>query len=365
MDRKWLDHQSSAMHVRDYQFDLPEECIAQTPAEPRDAARLFVHRISEGASDHRTVADLPTWLRKGDLLVVNDTRVRAARLFATRPSGGQVELLLVEALSERRWRAMVKPARKLKPTEPLALEGGWTATPVERDEEDGALWTLDFDGPDSGGGEDLEAFLEAAGKMPLPPYIRRGRTDDRDELDRSRYQTVFARETGAVAAPTAGLHFTPALFDTLDQLGVQRASVTLHVGLGTFQPVTVEDIRDHRMHEERYELTQETVDAIEACRARGGRVIAVGTTSVRTLESCVSDEGVLRAGSGTTRLFLKPPDQLKVVDGLLTNFHLPGSTLLMLVSTLCGRETLLELYQEAIESQYRFYSYGDAMLLLP
>jgi S-adenosylmethionine:tRNA ribosyltransferase-isomerase len=356
------------VNVSDFDYVLPPERIAQEPASPRDAARLLAHHLRADRSEHRHVRDLDALLAPGDLLVVNDTRVRCARLVGRRASGGAVELLLLEREGARRWRALARPAARLKPGERLELEGGaLLATLVGRrrapDGDPEPEWRLELDVP---AGEDVEVALERHGRMPLPPYIRRPRGEDpQRDADRESYQTLFAREPGAVAAPTAGLHFTPALLERLATRGVERASVTLHVGEGTFKPVTSEDTEDHVMHAESYTLPQATVEAVERCRTRGGRVVAVGTTCVRTLESCADEQGRLRAGSGTTRLFLVPGARFRVVDALLTNFHLPRSTLLMLVSAFAGHERVLRLYREAVEQGYRFYSYGDAMLLLP
>lgn len=357
------------MNLRDFQFELPAERIAQTPAEPRDSARMLVHEVASAAIRHRCVADLVDELHAGDLLVVNDTRVLPARLHAQRASGGALELLLLEPLPGGVWSAMVRPAKKPKPGEIAVVRGGAVHVEfVEREREadgsPGAHWRVRLLDQRVGRGDgDVPELLEEAGEMPLPPYIQRptGGTPG----DRERYQTVYAAQPGAVAAPTAGLHFTPELLEALVAKGVARAHVTLHVGAGTFLPVQVEDLDQHRMHSERFEVGAACAAAVRACRARGGRVIAVGTTSVRALESSLDGNGQVVAGGGATELFLRPGDALHAVDGLLTNFHLPGSTLLMLVSALTGRERMLELYAEAIARDYRFYSYGDAMLVLP
>lgn len=351
------------MKVSDFDYHLPPERIAQAPAEPRDSARLFAHALAPDRSEHTVVSQLASLITGGDLVVVNDTRVRHARLYAVRASGGEVELLLLERLQPALWRALARPAARLKPGEELAIAGGeLLARAIERD-ADGVAWRIDLYAP-NGSREGLEELIEVHGAPPLPPYIRRSRNDrEQIERDRERYQTIFAAEPGAVAAPTAGLHFTQRLVDELAALGVQFARVTLHVGEGTFKPVTVEDTREHAMHSERFELSPSTVEAVELCRARGGRVLAVGTTCVRVLESCADERGQLRAQSGSTRLFLTPGAPFRVVDALLTNFHLPRSTLLMLVAAFAGRERILRLYEEAIALGYRFYSYGDAMLL--
>jgi S-adenosylmethionine:tRNA ribosyltransferase-isomerase len=351
--------------VADFDYVLPPERIAQAPVEPRDSAKLFVHDIGRDASEHVHVRDLATLLAPGDLLVVNDTRVRSARLVGARASGGAVELLLLERLASGEWRALARPAARLKPGEVVELEGGALDARMlerERDAESGE-WRVELVDRRASGLA-IDALIERVGRAPLPPYIRRPRgVDSEREHDRERYQTVFARELGAVAAPTAGLHFTPELLARLEQRGVERATVTLHVGEGTFRAVTAEDTDQHVMHRERYELPQPTVLAVERCRARGGRVVAVGTTSVRVLESCAEASRTLRAGAGSTQLFLVPGADFHVVDALLTNFHLPRSTLLMLVAAFAGRERVLGLYAEAVAAQYRFYSYGDAMLL--
>ncbi|MCP3915996.1 MAG: tRNA preQ1(34) S-adenosylmethionine ribosyltransferase-isomerase QueA [bacterium] len=364
------------MKTSDFDFDLPESAIAQEPAEPRDAARMLVHDVASGATRHRVVSEITAELEAGDLLVVNDTKVLPARLAGRRASGGALELLLVGPTGHgRAWRALARPAKKLKPGEVVELAGGrLRARLVERDlDADGrpaATWVLELEdgepGRESGGDATVEELLEREGRMPLPPYIRRDVLGDaRDARDRERYQTVYARSAGAVAAPTAGLHLTEELLERLEACGVERAAVTLHVGLGTFSPVTAEEVAQHSMHSERFALDAETVDAVGRCRARGGRVVAVGTTTVRVLESCAREDGSLVAGAGETSIFITPGYRFRAVDGLLTNFHLPRSTLLMLVSALTGRERALGLYGEAIARGYRFYSYGDATLILP
>jgi S-adenosylmethionine:tRNA ribosyltransferase-isomerase len=353
------------MKLEDFDYELPAERIAQEPAAERDAARLLVHDRARDATAHRSVRDLPELLRPGDLLDVNDTRVLSARLFARRASGGRVELLLVEpAAVPRTWSALVHPARRLGDGEGLALEGapGWSVRLLGRGRDPGGKpemeWRVRFE-DDAGAVLAPEDVLARAGHVPLPPYVTRPDA----AADAERYQTVFARAPGAVAAPTAGLHFTPALLARLAARGVERATVTLHVGPGTFQPVKAARIEDHVMHAERFVLPAETVAAVRAARARGSRVVAVGTTAVRVLESNADEHGELAARSGTTRLFLYPGARFRFVDALLTNFHLPRSTLLMLVSAFAGRERVLGLYREALQHGYRFYSYGDAMLL--
>ena len=337
------------MRTDDFDYHLPEELIAQRPA-PRGTSRLLVVGAS-GTARHRTIADLPGLLRQGDLLVVNDTKVIPARLFGRRrPGGGRCELLLLERIGVREWRALGRPAKRLQPGRMLDVEGTELAAEIlEQGEEH---LTVRFD-------EAVEPHLERAGHVPLPPYIRR----DDEASDRRSYQTIFARHEGAVAAPTAGLHFTPELMDELATLGVEQTQVTLHVGPGTFRPVSSERVEDHAMDEERYHVPEEAAAAVEACRRRGGRVVAVGTTVVRTLESAARADGSVEAGSSRSRLFITPGYRFRVVNALLTNFHLPKSTLLMLVSALAGQAHVLAAYAEAVERGYRFYSYGDAMFL--
>ncbi|MDA8020200.1 MAG: tRNA preQ1(34) S-adenosylmethionine ribosyltransferase-isomerase QueA [Thermoanaerobaculia bacterium] len=337
------------MRTDDFDYHLPEELIAQRPA-PRGTSRLLVVPV-DGAVRHCAVADLPDLLRSGDLLVVNDTKVIPARLFARRhPGAGRCELLLLERLSVREWRALGRPAKRLGPGRRLDLEGTDLSAEVVARRDDGLVVRFD---------EPVEPHLSRAGHVPLPPYIRR----DDEASDRETYQTIFARHEGAVAAPTAGLHFTQKLLQELEARGVEQARVTLHVGPGTFRPVSAEHVGDHVMDEERYHVPDGTAAAVAACRRRGGRVVAVGTTVVRTLESAAEADGTVTAGGSRTRLFITPGYRFRVVDALLTNFHLPKSTLLMLVSALAGRDQILSAYTEAVEEKYRFYSYGDAMWL--
>ncbi|HEX4956035.1 MAG TPA: tRNA preQ1(34) S-adenosylmethionine ribosyltransferase-isomerase QueA [Thermoanaerobaculia bacterium] len=351
------------MRTADFDFELPAAAIAQQAAA-RGESRLFV-LDAPGEARHRTIRDLPSLLAPGDLLVVNDTRVIPARLFARRPdTGGLLELLLVERRGPREWLCLARPGRRARTGRVFRLEGptGGSDLSVEvvgRGEE--GRFEVRFSEP-------IEPWLEILGHVPLPPYIQRADT----AADRERYQTVYARQPGSIAAPTAGLHFTPELLGELESAGIARAAVTLHVGLGTFLPVTAEEVADHRMEAERWEIPEATATAIAACRERGGRVVAVGTTVVRTLESAALAAEPGRAGtgacpylagSGSTRLFITPGFPFQVVDALLTNFHLPRSTLLMLVSAFAGRERVLAAYREAIAAGYRFYSYGDAMLV--
>lgn len=339
------------MLTRDFDYDLPAASIAQEPA-PRGESRLLV-LDRDGPVRHARIRDLPRLLRPGDLLVLNDTRVIPARLFGRRiGGGGRMELLLVERLGDRDWSALVKPGKRARPGTAIELAPGLTAEVVDKDEE--GRYRLRFSEP-------VEPHLERLGHVPLPPYIHRPDTVE----DRERYQTVYARSPGAIAAPTAGLHFSEELLREIEVAGVGIARVTLHVGIGTFKPVSAERIADHRMESERYEIGEEAAAAIRKTRESGaGRVVAVGTTVVRTLESAaLAGGGEVRAGGGATELFITPGFRFQVVDALLTNFHLPRSTLLMLVSAFAGRERVLAAYEEAIREGYRFYSYGDAMLV--
>jgi len=326
--------------TRDFDYELPEERIAQEPA-PRGESRLLV-LDAEGPERHRRVRDLPALLHPGDLLVLNDTRVIPARLYGHRGEG-KMEVLLVEKLGEREWEALVRPGRRARPGTEIVFEG-LSAEVVDKRED---RYRLRFSEP-------VEPHLDRLGHIPLPPYIHR----PEQASDRDRYQTVFARTPGAIAAPTAGLHFSEKLLEEIAAAGIGIARVTLHVGIGTFKPVSAERVEDHRMDRERYEVGEETAEAIRRTRESGGRIVAVGTTVVRTLESSAG-----AAGSGSTELFITPGFRFQVVDVLLTNFHLPRSTLLMLVSAFAGRERVLAAYEEAIREGYRFYSYGDAMLV--
>ncbi len=348
------------MLTADFDYELPEAAIAQRPL-PRGEARLLVLDAA-GAGRHRRVHDLPALLARGDLLVVNDTRVVPARLFARRePGGGRVELLLVEKVGPTEWDALVKPGRRARPGTRLTLDAKLTAEMVARppaaagDGEGDGRRRVRFSVP-------VEPHLERLGHVPLPPYIKRPDT----AADRAAYQTVYARHPGAIAAPTAGLHLSRELLARLEEAGIERTAVTLHVGIGTFKPVTAELVHEHVMERERWEVSDATAAAIDRARARGGRVVAVGTTVVRTLEAAAraaaAPPGRVAAGAGSTDLFIVPGFAFRVVDALLTNFHLPRSTLLMLVAAFAGRERVLAAYREAVAAGYRFYSYGDAML---
>jgi S-adenosylmethionine:tRNA ribosyltransferase-isomerase len=334
--------------TRDFDYHLPEDRIAQHPA-PRGESRLLC-LDAEGSARHRRVRDLAEILRPGDLLVVNDTRVVPARLYGTGRGGGEVELLLVEKLAPLEWEALAKPGKRTRPGDRVRFADGLEAEVIATRDDGRRAFRFS---------EPVEPHLERLGHVPLPPYIKRAD----DDADRALYQTVFAREPGAIAAPTAGLHFDEDLLTRLAAAGIERAAVTLHVGIGTFKPVTAELVHEHRMERERFAIPPATAAALRRAREGGGRVVAVGTTVVRTLEaSALLSGGEPLAGQGATDLFITPGFRFQVVDVLLTNFHLPCSTLLMLVSAFAGRERLLAAYEEAIGEGYRFYSYGDAML---
>ena len=342
------------MRVDLFDFDLPPERIALRPVRPRDAARLLVVEHEGGLAD-RTVRDLPQLLRKGDVLVFNDTRVIPAQLEGRRGEA-KVGATLHKRLDLRRWQAFVRNAKRLHQGDLIEFGGGVAATAEQR-HSDGS-WTLTFTGD-----EPVEVLLHRAGTMPLPPYIAGKRPTD--EADRVDYQTMFAREEGAVAAPTAALHFTPELIAALAAAGIAHETLTLHVGAGTFLPVKAEDTADHAMHAEWGRIDPATADRLNAARAMGGRVIAVGTTSLRLLESATGEDGIVRPFAGDTAIFITPGYRFRAIDGLMTNFHLPKSTLFMLVSALMGLERMQAAYVHAIGKGYRFYSYGDASLLLP
>ena len=344
------------VRVTDFDFELPSGSIADRPAEPRDAARLLVHDRDSRATQHAVFAELSCHLRPGDLLVLNDTQVRPWRLLGRRPGGGRFECLILR-LSGNLGEGFVKPAKKLRPGVAVPLEDGAIEL-VPRRALGGGRWEFELRAQG-----DLAAAVEACGRAPLPPYIPRDGSEDR-RRDRERYQTVYAAVPGAVAAPTAGLHFTAAVLQSLAAIGVETARVTLHVGEGTFAPLRVDVVEQHRMHAEDYELPDATAAAVARTRARGGRVVAVGTTSCRTLETCAAPDRLVTAQRGSSELFMYPGRQFQVVDALLTNFHLPQSTLLMLVCAFAGHQETLALYRDAIARGYRFYSFGDAMLLL-
>jgi len=337
-----------SLTLADFDYTLPPDRIAQTPLDDRAASRMLV--LQDGALTDSAVRELPQWLRPGDLMVFNDSRVIHARLFGTKATGGRIEVLVERIVGASEVLAMVRASKTPAAGSVLALDGGAHATVLGRV---GEFFHLAFDG-------DALELIERHGRLPLPPYIDRAA----DTIDESRYQTVYAREPGSVAAPTAGLHFDHALLEALKAQGVDLAWVTLHVGAGTFQPVRVDNLDEHVMHREWWVVPQATVDAISAARARGGRVVAVGTTALRALESA-AEGGELRAGGAETGLFIRPGYRFRVIDALMTNFHLPKSTLLMLVSALGGLDNIRKAYRHAVDHQYRFFSYGDAMLIDP
>ena len=354
-DVSTLSHAArSGARTADYEFDLPRDRIAQTPKERRDQSRLMVVDRTTGTIRHLRFADVATLIAPDDTLAINTTRVMRARLLGTRESGGKAEVFLLKPLGDDRFEALVHPGGKLKPGRVVHVSAELDGEILEVTERRSRVVRLCTSLP-------VFDAIERFGHVPLPPYIARGDVAE----DAERYQTVYARESGSVAAPTAGLHFTPELLETLAAKGVRRADLLLHVGAGTFKPVEVEDPADHVMHEERYTVPEETATAFADARAHARRVWAVGTTTVRTLESAIDDAGALRAGSGETRIFLRPPARPRAVDALVTNFHLPRSTLLALVCAFGGTERVLAAYAEAVRAGYRFYSYGDAMLLYP
>lgn len=339
------------MKKSDFYFELPEELIAQTPLEKRDSSRLLHLNKVTGEMEHRHFYDLLDYLREGDCMVFNDSRVLPARLIGARPSGGSVELVLLRDLGEGRWECLSRPGRKTKPGTDILFGDGELKATVEAVAEGGnRIVRFDYEGI-------FLEVLERLGKMPLPPYIK-------EELqDGERYQTVYSREVGSAAAPTAGLHFTKELMEKIAAKGVKLCFVTLHVGLGTFRPVKAEEIEDHEMHSEFCMVPEETAKIVTETKRNGGRVIAVGTTSCRTLESFALEDGSLPVTSGWTNIFIYPGYKFKCIDALVTNFHLPESTLIMLVSALAGRENILNAYNEAVKQRYRFFSFGDAMFI--
>ena len=341
------------MKTADFSYELPQELIAQDPLPDRSSSRLMVLDRESGEISHHIFHDLPAFLMPGDTLVLNNTRVIPARLFGVREGHtGRVEVLLLKRKEDRVWETLVRPGKKCRPGTRLSFgDGLLTAEIIDVVEDGNRLIRFDYEGI-------FEEILDQLGQMPLPPYITH------ELKDKNRYQTVYARYDGSAAAPTAGLHFTPQLLNQIRQMGVNIAQVTLHVGLGTFRPVKVEDVTQHHMHSEYYEINEETADLINRTGENGGRIICVGTTSVRTLESAADDAGYVHEGSGWTDIFIYPGYRFKTVDGLITNFHLPESTLLMLVSAFAGKEHVLKAYAQAVEERYRFFSFGDAMLIM-
>ena len=340
------------MKTSDFWYDLPEELIAQTPLQQRDSSRLLVLNKESGQVAHRHFYNILEYLQPGDCLVMNDSRVLPARLLGRRPTGGAVEVLLLRDLGDKRWECLCKPGRKMQVGHRVIFgDGELTATVVEVQETGNRVVEFHYEGI-------FLEVLERLGKMPLPPYIKA-------ELpDQERYQTVYSREVGSAAAPTAGLHWTPELLDKAREKGVKTAFVTLHVGLGTFRPVQVENVLEHHMHAELCMISAETAAILNETKAQGGRVICVGTTSCRTLESLVNDDGTFEEKSKWTEIFIYPGYTFKAMDGLITNFHLPESTLVMLVSAFAGKEKVMAAYEEAVKERYRFFSFGDAMVVL-
>ena len=339
------------MKTHDFYYDLPEELIAQTPLERRDGSRLMVLDRQTGEIEHKHFYDIVDYLRPGDCLVMNDSRVLPARLLGRRPTGGAVEVLLLRDLGDKKWECLCKPGRKMREGDTVTFgDGELTATVVAVQEDGNRIVEFHYEGI-------FLEVLERLGKMPLPPYIKA------ELADQERYQTVYSREVGSAAAPTAGLHFTNELLDKIRAMGVKTAFVTLHVGLGTFRPVKAEEITEHHMHSELCMMNEETARILNETKAAGGRVICVGTTSCRTLESLVNEDGSFEAKSKWTDIFIYPGYTFKAMDGLITNFHLPESTLVMLVSAFAGREHVLNAYNVAVAQRYRFFSFGDAMFL--
>ena len=334
-----------------FDYELPKEFIAQTPVEPRDHSRLLVYNRQTDSIQHRHFYNLPEYLRAGDVLVINETRVLPARLMGRRETGGIIELLLLNRREKDIWETLARPGRRIRPGERLIFSEKLSADVLRILEDGGRLVRFNYEGI-------FEEILDELGQMPLPPYIT-----ERLE-DKERYQTVYSKENGSAAAPTAGLHFTPELLEVIKGMGVKIVPVLLHVGLGTFRPVKVADVSQHKMHSEYYSVSAQAAQSINEAKAAGGRIFSVGTTSTRVLETACGEDGLIKAQSGWTDIFIYPGYKFKCVDCLITNFHLPQSTLLMLVSALCSREKILEIYEEAKREKYRFFSFGDAMLRL-
>ncbi|MBQ9733408.1 MAG: tRNA preQ1(34) S-adenosylmethionine ribosyltransferase-isomerase QueA [Clostridia bacterium] len=339
------------MKKSDFYFDLPEELIAQTPLEKRDSSRLLHLGKNSGEISHEHFYDIKKHMRPGDCLVLNDSRVMPARLYGTRSTGGSIEVVLLRDLGGGKWECLTRPGKKTRPGAEIYFgDGELKATVTDVIEDGNRILQFEYEGI-------FLEILDRLGKMPLPPYIKA------ELADRERYQTVYSREIGSAAAPTAGLHFTQELLEEIREMGVKVCFVTLHVGLGTFRPVKEDDILDHEMHSEFCMIPQETADAINETKAAGGRVIAVGTTSCRTLESFAGEDGRMEAKSGWTKIFIYPGYSFRCIDALITNFHLPESTLIMLVSALAGRDSILNAYNTAVKERYRFFSFGDAMMI--
>ncbi len=335
------------LKLSDFDYYLPKELIAKYPVEPRDSCRLMVLDRKNKTIQHRIFRDIKDYLEEGDLLVLNDTKVIPARLKGKKETGANIEIFLLRPISEKKWEVLIKNIKRLKPGQKVMIADDFSAKLVEKYEEGKAL--VEFEG------NDINALIKKYGHIPLPPYIER----EDEEKDKDYYQTVFAKKEGAVASPTAGLHFTQELLDSLEEKGIKKAFVTLHVGLGTFRPIQTEDITKHRMHEEYYQIPQETIEKIKETKEKGKRVVAVGTTVVRTLETYAQTG----KSEGFSDIFIYPPYDFKMIDALITNFHLPKSTLILLVSAFAGRDFILKAYNEAVKEKYRFFSYGDAMFI--
>ena len=339
-----------------YDYNLPDGMVALYPADPRDSSKMLYLPKSSGEPEHKIFTDLPEYLKKGDLLVFNNSRVFPARLFGNKlKTGGRVEIFLLEKLPDNTWEALVRPGKRLKPgTEIELFDGKLLAILGERTESGGRIvqFSIEFG---------LMELIWEFGEIPLPPYINRRA----EEKDKERYQTIYANTVGAVAAPTAGFHFTDSIFNKIKEIGVEIAWLTLHPGLGTFRPITIPNFSQHKMHAEKYSIPEETALMVKKAKAEGRRVIAVGTTTVRALETAATSKGSIDSSDfSISELFINPPYDFKIIDGLITNFHLPKSTLLLLVSSLAGKDRIISAYKEAVENKYRFYSYGDAMLIL-
>lgn len=340
------------MRVEDFDYELPEELIAQTPIDQRDASRLMVLRRDERSVEHRCFCDLPAFLRSGDVMVLNDTRVIPARLWGRRKTGGKVELLLLQEKAPGVWECLARPGKRTRVGEKLSFGNGrMMGTVLDKTEYGGRV--VSFEAP-----EGVDRVVDEIGEMPVPHYIKA------DLEDADRYQTVYARKRGSAAAPTAGLHFTPELLDEIASRGVEIVRITLHVGLGTFRPVKTEIVEDHVMHSEHFHVSAKAAESINRARKAGGRVVAVGTTTVRTLETVAEPDGTIVSGDGWTSIFIYPGHDFRSIDAMITNFHLPKSTLVMMVSAFAGREFVLSAYRQAIAERYRFFSFGDAMLIL-
>ncbi len=339
----------------DYEFDLPEELIAEKPLEERSASRMLNVGLSSRSLDDRRFKELPQILRAGDIVVLNNTRVFPARLMGRTPTGARVDVFLSDEIGDGRWEALARPAKRLRAGAVVEFGSGLTGEVLERPQNGKVQIEFRHSG-------DFFDVLESVGRTPLPPYIKRD--PSAPDTDRDRYQTIFARERGAIAAPTAGLHFTPDILDELRSRGVETAEITLHVGYGTFEPIRVTDIRKHRVLPERYSVSPQVADQLNNARAEGRRIIAIGTTTTRTLETVVSPEGAFLAGDGLANLTILPGYSFRAIDGLLTNFHLPRSSLLVLVSAFAGHDLIMRAYRHAVRERYRFYSYGDCMLIV-